>query len=67
MRNIARINNYYNRMSAWDDWRKAASLATDAGLITLVAKYEPPPDASWRKIDKARHALLKHVALMEIQ
>ena len=52
MRNIARINNYYNRIAAWEDWRKLAAQAAAAGHTDLVAQYQPAEDAGWRVIDK---------------
>jgi len=51
MRNIARINNYYNRLQAWRDWEALANKAKETGVD--VAKYAPQQDAGWRKIDKA--------------
>ena len=53
MRNIARINNYCNRLEAWRDWGRIAGQARHAGRDDLVEKYQPAEDAGWRKIDKA--------------
>jgi hypothetical protein len=62
MRNLARIQNYYNRLAAWDDWRKLEQVALAAGQADLVERYQPPEDAGWRKIDKAIAALRQALA-----
>lgn len=47
LRNFARINNYYNRLAAWEDWNKLAAQSPE-----LAEKFKPTPGATWRKIDK---------------
>jgi len=58
MRNFARINNYYNRIAAWDDWLKISLSAIEQGYGFLVNQYRPPERASWRTIDN-RIAVLR--------
>jgi hypothetical protein len=53
MRNIARINNYYNRQQAWRDWQALAKTALLVMSADEVAKYKPADNAGWRKIDKS--------------
>ena len=57
MRNIARINNYYNRQAAWEDWRTVVAQAVAAGQADLVAQYQPDEDAGWQTIDRQRKKL----------
>lgn len=57
LRNFARINNYYNKIEAWQDWCELAEQAVAAGRADLVEKYQPPDDAGWRKIDKLKAKL----------
>lgn len=57
MRNFARINNYYNRIEAWNDWRRIAAQVKAAGFPELVEKHQPLENAGWRKIDRAVGAL----------
>lgn len=57
MRNFARINNYWNRIEAWNDWTKLANEVSAAGYGNLVEKHKPSDNAGWRKIDKAIDAL----------
>lgn len=66
-RNVARINNYYNRMSAWDDWMKIETCAMGAGLVDLVYKYCPELDAGYRKIDEASRNLRRAIGEREVQ
>ena len=51
-RGLIRATNYYNKIEAWNDWRKMAQRAIDAGKAELAEKYQPKPDAGWRTIDK---------------
>lgn len=64
---FAKANSYWNKIAAWEDWCEVAKIANDAGLCDLVAKHQPPDDAGWRKIDKARRALTRDIAQREIQ
>ncbi len=57
MRNFARINNYWNKKAAWEDWEALAKTARQAGRADLVVKFQPAENAGWRKIDKATDAL----------
>lgn len=52
MRNLARINNYANRIQAIADWRQLKACAAGRGYADVAARLEPPENASWRKIDK---------------
>lgn len=51
MRNFARINSHYNKIAAWEDWRRLASQVQAAGYGDLVRKLEPPAGASYQVID----------------
>ena len=57
MRNFARINNYYNRLEAVNDWLIISRQAIAAGMGDLAVKHAPPEGAGWRKIDKCIAAL----------
>ena len=57
MRNIARINNYYNNIESWNDWRRISENARGLGFGHLVEKNKPPDDAKWRTVDKCIAAL----------
>lgn len=46
-----------NNLEAWRDWQRVAQVAIELGRHDLVLKLVPPPDAGWRKVDKARHKL----------
>lgn len=48
MRNLARINNYYNTIEARRDWQRIAATADPY----IAALFAPPADAGWRTIDK---------------
>lgn len=61
-RGISRINNYYNRIEAWNDWNRFAAQATADGHGELVERHQPATDAGWRKIDKAIGALRDAIA-----
>lgn len=66
MRNLARINNYFNRLAAWDDWRALSAQAAVMGQEDVAKSLQPPPDASWRKIDKATKMLrVKLASILE--
>lgn len=67
MRNIARINNYYNRIEALRDWRSMADRAIAAGRADLVEMHAPAANAGWRTIDKAIAALRAAMADEEVQ
>jgi hypothetical protein len=49
---FAKATNYYNRLEAWNDWRKLAAQATQAGFGELVTRHQPPEGAGWRRVDK---------------
>jgi hypothetical protein len=57
MRNLNRITNYYNRVEAWKDWKRAADEALRLGLVEEVKRLRPADDAPWRKIDRSTAAL----------
>lgn len=59
MRNFIRINNYYNRLEAVNDWLKLCREVVAAGKGDLAVKHAPPEGAGWRKIDKHIAALRK--------
>lgn len=48
-----KIHHAVQTSEAWKDWAQVAKRATDAGRIDLVAKYQPPLGAGWRRVDKA--------------
>ncbi|OQA19893.1 MAG: hypothetical protein BWY63_01626 [Chloroflexi bacterium ADurb.Bin360] len=48
MRNFARINNYFNVIQAWEDWKRIAAQHPE-----IAEKFEPPSCAGWRRIDLA--------------
>lgn len=52
MRNFARINNYYNKIAAIEDWEKLAKQAQDLGLSEAVERFRYGSTDGWRKIDK---------------
>lgn len=58
MRNFSRINNFYSRRAAWQDWHKVAIIAEADGHGDLVKKYQPPENASYQVVD-ARTAKLR--------
>ena len=53
MRNLSRINNWYNLEQARLDWEYIARKLTNAGRADLATKYAPEPGAGWRSIDKS--------------
>lgn len=59
MRNFARINNYYNRLEAVNDWLKICREVIAAGYSELTVKHAPPENAGWSKIDKSIARLRK--------
>jgi hypothetical protein len=48
MRNFARINNYFNVIQAWEDWKRIAAQHPE-----IAEKFKPPSTAGWRRIDLA--------------
>lgn len=52
-RNLNRINNYWQRLAAWEDWAYVATKALQHGYPLLVLACWPPADASVRVIDAA--------------
>ena len=65
MRNISRINNYYNRIEALKDWKKLAAECTRAGHEDLVKQFTPPDGSGWKTIDYRIGRLRKAVAERE--
>lgn len=65
MRNFARINNYYNRIEAVNDWNKLAAEILKTEHWRLVWKWKPADNAGWRKIDKAIAGLRKEYQAVE--
>lgn len=59
IRNFSRINNYYNRLEATNDWLKLCQEVIAAGYSELTVKNAPPEGAGWRKIDKCIAKLRK--------
>lgn len=49
---LSRINNYYNRVAAINDFYKLAVFAVSVGCPDLAEKHLPPADAGHRTIDK---------------
>jgi len=53
MRNIARINNFYNRREAERDWRYLLEWCEAQGVGNVARELAPPEDAGHRRIDKS--------------
>ena len=56
-RNLNRINNYWQRLAAWEDWAYVATKALQRGGLLLVLACWPPDAASVRVIDAAIDAV----------
>lgn len=60
-RNIARINNYFNRIEAQKDWQAQVQRAENMGRLDLVGKHGPKRKA-W---DEMGHVSLdKHMVAL---
>lgn len=59
MHNFARINNHYNNIQAREDWTRIAK------QYPLSKQFDPGPNATWRKIDKAIKAVRSTVLHIE--
>ena len=65
MRNFARINNYYNRMEAVEDWNRIAGMAVVDGYGELVLKFKPDESMGWRAIDARIEKLREAIRVFE--
>ena len=61
-RGLIKATNYWNNVEAWRDWKALSAKAVDMGMAEIVRKYEPTPDAGWRRIDKALAKLRAELA-----
>lgn len=52
-RGLIKATAYYNNLAAWEDWHKLAKEASQKGYHDLVAQFQPPESAGWRRVDKA--------------
>lgn len=50
---LKKATNYYNKIEAWVDFRKALNQAASAGLFDKAILLYPSQNASWRMVDKA--------------
>ncbi len=66
-RGLIKATAYYNTLAAWDDWRKLAAQATQAGHADLVAQCRPPEGAGWCKVDRAIAKLKAALAAQQSQ
>lgn len=58
MRNLARINNYYNNIESLKDWHALAGAARESGRTVA----DLPKACGWRKRDKAYNELRRELA-----
>lgn len=67
MRNLMRINNYYNKFEAWRDWALlvAKVVSEVPELIDEIERLRPPIKAGHRTVDKRaaklRQAYTAHI------
>jgi|WetSurMetagenome_2_1015567.scaffolds.fasta_scaffold1084356_2 hypothetical protein len=60
-RGLIKLTAIANNLEAWRDWERTTEEADALGLGDLAAQLRPPSGAGWRKVDKARHALLERM------
>lgn len=66
-RGLIKATAYFNNLEAWKDWQKIKEQAIAAGLADLAEQLQPPEEAGWRKVDKAKAKLRKAIQEREEQ
>jgi len=62
LRNLARINNYHQRLAAQRDWVWLRGWCQGQGVGEVAERLAPANDASWRMIDKQINRLRVELA-----
>jgi hypothetical protein len=62
MRNLSRINNYYNRIQAEQDFKNIAMAALRCGYREVALAVYPGENATTKELDKAIMELRQRIA-----